>query len=350
MPGGYLVYGPPNEFPDPGIDAPYHSADDPHSAALILRTCLLMEKNSVGTSATNDALMQRSWDYLEMMWRTEGEMAFTWSPYPVERVWYAHMHGEIIETLVQCIKLAAYLPAGIPVALVKQRLLQTTEWIKTHGVESHALTIFDALPYRGYNVLIYEPNISENVDKVYARMLEEYDDNRALPVRYDTGGIAFPTHKFSWVLNGPQQRNLFYAFLQYVRGRQKAFWTPTWKSDFELVEDIAAGATTMKVRNVGMGKYDIKGERQHLVIIQVTSVGYKFTYRQILDVTPINAASETLTLDEQIFDGIEADSVAMICFMYLGRLDNDLIELKHVTDQIATTTTIIKAVWELRHV
>jgi len=133
MPAGYLVYGPPNEFPDPAVDLPYHSADDPHAPALILRTCLLMKKNGVST-VTADALMQRSWDYLEMMWRTTGEMAFTWSPYPDEKVWYAHMHAEILETLAQCVKLSVHLPAGIPLATVKLRIMQTTIWLKRYGV------------------------------------------------------------------------------------------------------------------------------------------------------------------------------------------------------------------------
>jgi hypothetical protein len=134
MPAGYIVYGPPNEFPDPAVDLPYHSADDPHAAALLLRTCLLMEKNAVGVSATNDAVMQRSWDYLEMLWRTEGVMAYTWSPYPDQSVWYAHMHAEIIETLALCIKQAAHLPAGIPVATIKQRILETSIWLRRYGV------------------------------------------------------------------------------------------------------------------------------------------------------------------------------------------------------------------------
>lgn len=134
MPTGYIVYGPPNEFPDPGIDNPYHSADDPHAAALLLRTCLLMEKNAVGVSATNDAVMQRSWDYLEMMWRTTGVMAFTWSPYPDESVWYAYMQAEIIETLCVCLTHQAHLPAGIPVATIKARLVSASIWLRRYGV------------------------------------------------------------------------------------------------------------------------------------------------------------------------------------------------------------------------
>lgn len=134
MPTGHIVYGPPNEFVDPAINVPYHSADDPHAPALILRTALLMRKNAVGVNATSDALMTRSWQYLEIMWRTTGEMAYTWSPYPDDKVWYAHMHAEIIETLALCIKHQAYLPVGVPVATVKQRLLETTIWLKRYGI------------------------------------------------------------------------------------------------------------------------------------------------------------------------------------------------------------------------
>lgn len=134
MPTGTVVYGPPNEFVDPAIHAPYHSADDPHAPALILRACLLAKKNAVGSNATSDALMLRSWQYLEMMWRTTGDMAYTWSPYPDEHVWYAHMHAEILETLALCVKLAAYLPGGIPVATIKQRLIANTVWLQQYGV------------------------------------------------------------------------------------------------------------------------------------------------------------------------------------------------------------------------
>lgn len=94
-----------------------------------------MEKNSVGVSADNRVLMQRCWDYLEMLWRTTGEMQYTWSPLPDKATWSSIAHGEIIETIVACLKQPSYLPAGIPVATLKERLLLTSLWLKRYGVD-----------------------------------------------------------------------------------------------------------------------------------------------------------------------------------------------------------------------
>lgn len=134
--GPITVRGMPTDFGDPGLGVPATLYEEVHGPALVLRAALWMKMVNAGTYGTVcDALMQRCWDYLEMFWvSAEDEMQYTWSPKPAAKQWYGFWHGEILTTLADMIAHQASLPAGIPVATLRLRLVQTQGWLAGPGV------------------------------------------------------------------------------------------------------------------------------------------------------------------------------------------------------------------------
>lgn len=125
--------GMPTDFP--AVGAPQTNYEEVHSPAIIIRACVYMKLGTTDQNALCDAVMQRCWDYLELFWNTTGEMAYTWSPLPADRWWYGFWHAEIIWTLSLLLgEGSTVVPAGIPLATVRARLLQTQQWLDTKGV------------------------------------------------------------------------------------------------------------------------------------------------------------------------------------------------------------------------
>lgn len=125
--------GVPTDFRATG--APTTEYEETHAPAIILRACVLLKMGASDQNALCDTIMQRCWDYLELNWRTSGEMAYTWSPDPDKRQWYGFWHGEILWTLALMIgEGRAAVAPGIPLATVRQRMIQTQQWLDQYGV------------------------------------------------------------------------------------------------------------------------------------------------------------------------------------------------------------------------
>lgn len=125
--------GLPTDYPESG--PPQTLYEELHSPAIIIRACLFLKEGAPEHATLCDAIMQRCWDYMELFWNTTGEMAYTWSPQPADRWWYGFWHAEIIWTLsVMLHESSAHVATGIPLSTVRQRLVQTSQWLDTHGM------------------------------------------------------------------------------------------------------------------------------------------------------------------------------------------------------------------------
>lgn len=209
------------------------------------------------------------------------------------------------------------------------------------------MVIFDDLPFRSYDVLIAQPNFVDNGSVEFVRMVEEHDDSVSLPRRNDTAGIAFPTRKFSWLLEGRADKNRFYRFLYRIRGRQKIMWVPTWRNDFEMIADIGVGSAQMQIKEIGLVRLGLDARNRFICFMMDDGT---FKYRYIKNWQYVSAGVEKLIFDKPFYNGLQKSNVLMVCFMSLSRLDHDLIEIKHVTDKLATAVTVFKTVWNIRNV
>lgn len=123
-------------------------------------------------------------------------------------------------------------------------------------------------------------------------------------------------HTASWRLKA----NLWTRrkWLNYIRGRDRAFWLVDWQRDFVLVNPISAAAITMTVKKIAPVASDLVG--RHVVVDDGTR-----TARQITGAST-DGANQILTIAS--FGRIIPTS-ARVGLLRKVRLDSDVIELAH---------------------
>lgn len=328
---GVLIYGMPTNYPDPSHSDPYAAYEEPHAAAHVLRACLTLKSVGAGNTARQNALISRCWAYLELLWRTAGEMAYTWSPNPDARQWYGTWHGDIITTLAMMIEHSAMLPADVPLETVKQRLVQTQSWLEQWGLSSLQDNEEAGLieRYRRFHVLTLESNWTDGTERGQQRLLSEFDPGTGKYAVEDTAMRPFPTIRLNWLLDGKSDHARFYSLMQAMRGRAVPVWVPTWMTDMRMTENLDADSSTITVARCG---FTLAGgpipERQDIMIELVD--GRRF-YRRILSST-MSGANEVIEIDNPLGVSASPKDVLRISFMSLMRLDHDSIEIDHITD------------------
>ena len=333
--GGVMIYGMPTDFPDPTISQPQTLYEEPHAAAHVMRACIMLRKAypASGNDALYSALITRCWDYMESLWRTTGDMAFTWSPDPAAKQWYGFWHGDIIATLSIAIANPAALPTAVAAAIptMRSRLVDTRKWMADKGVgytrPDPATGISDV--YRDSYVLNTPPNDRENLTARFQRMMENLDNQVSIPEHYDTAARSFTIQKFSWLLEGRAQHKQFKAMLKALRGRAVAFWMPTFMADFELMQPILPGDTTVTVKRCGYTEGG--GARPDFQDIMI-DLGTERIYRRVTGSALGGANTEVLALDLPIRIPVAVAQVVSFNFIKLLRLDQDSIEFTYATD------------------
>lgn len=184
--------------------------------------------------------------------------------------------------------------------------------------------------YRGFNVLTRESDWTDAVERTQQRLYESFEVEVGTSLRVDTANRPFPTQRHKWVLDGVDDHATFYALMQALRGRAVPVWMPTWMYDMRLDSDYIAGSPTIVVGRCG---YTMAGgprpEREDIMIEMVSGERH---YRRILDSANGASGRETLLLDEPLPSNVAPHDVLRICFMSLMRLDQDSIEIDHLTD------------------
>lgn len=108
------------------------------------------------------------------------------------------------------------------------------------------------------------------------------------------------------------------TWLWSLRGRQKAFWLPTWNQDLTINSDIGSSDTAISVVNVaGLSSADDR----HIMIQKTDGTRY---YRQITA-----AGSGTITINSALGAAVAAADIEVCCYLNLSRLDTDTIQFDH---------------------
>lgn len=333
--------GPPTDYPNPTLSDPIAKFEDPHTSALILRACLWLEKRGLGSHAVNQALMTRAWYHLESTWRTNGAMAFTWSPEGFR--WFGSWHGEILHTLAEMVDNALVLPAEINISSVRARLIATRTWLEGTGVRTANGGTVDGLTdiYRGYSVLKTEPDESENLTSEFERIVDELDNRTSSPYQVDTADRSFETQQHRWFLRGRAEHRSIRQMFYGLQGRARTLWLPTFADDFVLVEDISAGDQAITVALAGFTLTGgPKADREHVRILFSDGT---CIYRQIVE-SAQGSTTEVLGFDRPIQRNAALSEVVQVCFIRLARLSQDSIDISHVTDieGVSTVSAIFR--------
>lgn len=118
--------------------------------------------------------------------------------------------------------------------------------------------------------------------------------------------------------------------LHALRGRQVAFYLPTFGQDFVPFSQLISGSTTLTVINVGFDRY-VNQRRPYswIKVHFVDPVTNPPLIREITGSSEVDSDSENLTLDATWPATYQVSDVKRIEFLELVRFDSDTIQIKY---------------------
>lgn len=208
----------------------------------------------------------------------------------------------------------AYSPAGMSVTLEPTTYYAASmEWGIYAGV--------DLGVDPGYATYRSDPLINEacavgsgNFDGRMVRPADTLDNQLGLPVFDTTTSAAIRSHGVAWVRTTPQGRFHLRELFGYLKGRQKAFWLPTFVP-MKLTANRSGGATTMQVQGIGATSGDLFVRKTN-----GTEFGVRYTSASGTD-------PQTLTLSGTLPSSVT--TADYVCKLIRVRLDADRIEFAY---------------------
>jgi hypothetical protein len=243
-------------------------------------------------------------------------------------------------------------PKGTRVYPLKKAILEEAPKLTRHSrtvIDATVRFILDGpqdhdddidLPaYRGRPVLTFAPNERDTGSLEYGLELEELDNETGALTRVDATGRAFLTQTFLWFLKGREKHAEFRTLLYSLAGKAKSIWLPSQMDDLTMVANRASGDTYITIERVGMVDFGIQPDRQD---IQIELKSGTILRRRINSVAAISSTVERLNLDSALGVEVTSAGVRRISFLSIVRLDQDAIEINHVTDQdgVSESTTV----------
>lgn len=207
----------------------------------------------------------------------------------------------------------------------------------------------DLPEYRDFPVMEFQTNEADTQSGSYFRLADTIDNQVGIPYHRDVGGFNFPIVNSANFVHGRQDGEALRALLYTLQGRLAPFWSVLPQADFKIRLPFLSGDTEIVVERSGFT--DLGGPVEGRQDIRIKLHDGTSIYRRILSSTIRgDAITERLVLDSAL--GVEAAprEVTRISFMALARLDQDTIELSHVTDGdgVCNVSFAIKGVPTLR--
>jgi len=196
-----------------------------------------------------------------------------------------------------------------------------------------AIACTKASPFTAYAGMDVMTDRSIVVSSMKEKLIWETDD-----VQFTTGSMRRfkkydrPEYQstISWEFRNLGERMRVLPWVNSLRGKQRAFWLPSWNKDFELHSSVVSNSTTITVKS--LGPY-VEGTL-HIMLQSKAGVRY---YRQVTSVNR-TVSPPTMTLNQSIGVNIAVNDVGIICMLRKVRLDSDRLEIQHVSNGMSTLT------------
>lgn len=197
--------------------------------------------------------------------------------------------------------------------------------------------------YRGRPVLDARPEESQELTHQFARLLSELDSGTAMPCTTDIASRAVPVHQYRWIGNGRDERAAWRSLLYWFNGRQRAVWLPTHADDLTLRDVTSATSTLLNVEYLGYTRF--AQSRPGRSDIRIELADGTVLYRRIVASSEL-PDGERMELDAAPGIDLLPANVARISFMALSRLDDDNVEIRHLTDSkgVAQSEIVLRGV------
>lgn len=131
--------------------------------------------------------------------------------------------------------------------------------------------------------------------------------------------------------------------LAFFRGRQVAFFMPTFWNELTVTDTLVNATAAMNIANVGYSRF--VANRQPRDRIRITRTNGDVLIRQIVDSGTLDAETETLTVDTNWPETITPEEIRFVDLIELVRIDSDTIQIEHGdANGLATVTFPVRTV------
>lgn len=133
-----------------------------------------------------------------------------------------------------------------------------------------------------------------------------------------------------WAISGSRQKLWeVRQLLHYLKGKQTAFYLPTFQWELVVTQTLLNLSDSMTIRNVGYSKY-IRNRSPNNVIRLTKTDGTKLT-RTITASSEASATEESLTVDSVWPSDITVAEIALVEIFELVRFDTDEFRIDHIS-------------------
>lgn len=227
----------------------------------------------------------------------------------------------------------------IPLNAVTGNVVNAT--VNLEAVEQEKTFDAPAVPYYlGIPCITTLPDWGKGRPLAYIRHIDELDAG-IYPKQFFNLSPGFQAQNgFSWFLNGRSTVKQFLALMQYLSGRYKTVWLPTWQEDFVLAQAYVTGQTVVTVKGNFASQFmrSNVAEPAHVRLRLKDGTEYR---DQLLAATAnsVNPNNDDLFLKNGWVGDFEPYWVENFCMMYAVRLVADRVRLVWKTPQMALAET-----------
>lgn len=179
-----------------------------------------------------------------------------------------------------------------------------------------------ATTYRGAPVYERRPVWSSDPQSTASRKLAALDEQTGIPATIDPAGIAFPLQEMQFTATGWDDVAALLGELYGLSGAWTSVWLPTWAADLK-VTGVPAN-NQLDVDWAGLAAYPGGANRTDLRIELRNGTVLR---RRITAVTDAGSY-ERVTLDANHGVSFAAADVALVSFLWHGRLEADTVLLR----------------------
>lgn len=195
--------------------------------------------------------------------------------------------------------------------------------------------------YREYDVLTDGNIIIGDMSERIHRPLVQIDNGQGpitIETTQDYSKFARTVGKFTKTMAALWQ---WRKWLHARRGKQKAFWLPSWNEDITLAKTIEDNDTEIEIEPFGLATH---GDFP-LDCMMMLNDGTVF-YRRITAATELSGGNEQITIDSDLEQEVQPGDIDLWCFMDLVRFNTDSVELEHQNPYIMKTSIPVMRVPE----
>jgi len=161
-------------------------------------------------------------------------------------------------------------------------------------------------------------------------------------VTYDLNGFSETVRDFEYLTHERSSIHELRSFLYQIKGKWKGFYVPTYTNDLTLVTNqINAVDTTIQVEHTYFSENLLSRILTMYIQVRTKSGGQIIT--RIVNFSS-TSSTETLYLETAFGTTVQKSNIERICFVFVTRLDADVVEFNWTTPEIFTTLLSFRGV------